>query len=124
MNRLCLTLSLFLCFPVFADWQYISTENESNNEFYLDFETLRKDGSLRRIWQVVNLATNEHGWLSIRSIMEFDCKNETVQGLARMAFSEKFANGKVLHKSDDRGTKSYIPPNSVASTQLREVCKR
>ncbi len=124
MKRVFLTMALFLCIPVFADWHYIATENESNNEFFLDFETLRKDGNLRRIWQVVNLGTSEYGWLSIRSMMEFDCKNETVQGLSRMAFSDKLANGKVLHKSDDRGTKSYIPPNSVASTQLREVCKR
>lgn len=124
MNRLCLTLLFFLCFPVFADWKYIATEEDSNKEFFLDFESLRKDGNLRRIWQIANFESSENGWLSIRSMMEFDCKNETVQGLARMAFSEKFAKGKVLFKSDDRGIKNYIPPDSIASIQLREVCKK
>lgn len=125
MKKLFLTITLFMCLPVLADWKYIGTEDASESEFFLDFETLRKDGNLRRIWQVVNLKSDDpNGRRSIRSRLEFDCKNETVQSLARMAFSDKLAGGNVIHKSDDLGPKTYIPPKSILSLQLQEVCKR
>jgi hypothetical protein len=125
MKKVIFTFALFICVPVFADWKYIASENNSGNEFFLDFETLRKEGNLRRIWQVIHFKPDhQNGWVSMQSRMEFDCKNETVQSLTRMAFSDKFAAGKMLFKSDEIGTKSHIPPNSVALSQLEEVCKR
>ncbi len=125
MKKLFLTIALFMCLPVMADWKYIATEFESESEFFLDFETLRKDGNIRRIWQVVNLKPGDKsGWVSIRSRMEFDCKNETSQGFTAMAFSEKFAGGKDLFQSSKPTTKSDVAPNTVGWIVLQEVCKR
>jgi hypothetical protein len=125
MKKLFLTIALFLCLPVMADWKYITTESESESDFFLDFETLRKDGNVRRIWQLVNVKPgHKSGWGSIRSRVEFDCKNETSQGFSTMAFSEKFTGGKILFQSNTPLTKADIAPNTVASILLKEVCKK
>ena len=125
MKKLFLTIALFLCFPVMADWKYIATEEETESEFFLDFETLRTDGNVRRIWQLVNLKSGDkNGWGSIRSRMEFDCKNDTTQGHSVIAFSEKFVGGKVIFQANKSTTKSDVAPNTVGWTVLKEVCKR
>ena len=125
MKQFFLSIALVISFPVLADWKYIATENESESEFFLDFETLRKDGNLRRIWQLVNLkADDKYGSGSMRSRMEFDCKNETIQGLSLIVFADKFANGKVIRQFDTATSKSDVAPNTVGWTMLKEVCKR
>jgi hypothetical protein len=125
MKKLFLTIALFLCLPVMADWKYIATESESESDFFLDFETLRKDGNVRRIWQLVNLKSGDKtGWGSIRSRMEFDCKNETSQGSSTTSFSGKFADGKVIFQSNTPLAKFDLAPNTVGWILLKEVCKK
>lgn len=125
MKKVLLTSLLLLCFPVLAEWKFIGVEEDSRNQFFLDFETLRKEGNLRWVWQVVNIKSeNQYGWVSIRAKMEYDCKNETSKTISATAFSQEFARGKDLHQSNEMEAKTYIAPNTVASTLLKEVCKR
>ena len=72
-------LALLMLFapPAWAGWTFV-TQDVNENSFFLDFETLRKDGNLRKVWQKVELAkANKFEWVSTRQRNEFDCKNET-----------------------------------------------
>jgi len=119
-----LALLMLFASPAWAGWEYVDTEIESRNQYFLDFETLRKDGNTRKIWQLINLPkADEFGWHSLRVRVEFDCKNEARQTLSFTAFSEQFANGKVIFQNNTASAKTDIAPETVASTLIQKVCK-
>ena len=115
---------MMIASPVWAGWEYVDTEIESRRQYFLDFETLRKDGNIRKIWQLINFPkADEYGALSTRGRVEFDCKNETGQTLSFTVFSEQFANGKVLLQNNTASSKRDIAPETVSWTLLQKVCK-
>ncbi len=120
-----LTLVVMMISPAWAEWTYV-TSSESGGDRFIDVETIRKEGNLRRVWQLINFEKpNQYGWNSQRGRIEIDCKNETVQVLSSVAFAEKFASGKSLfetRKLDHEGP-SDIPPDSVMWSIKEKVCK-
>jgi hypothetical protein len=118
-----LTLVMLIASPAWA-WEYVDTEIESRNQYFLNLETLRTDGNIKRTWQLINLAkADEYGWRSLRVRVEFDCKNETRQTLSYTAFSESFADGKVLFQNNTASAKTDIAPETVGWSLLQKVCK-
>jgi hypothetical protein len=110
-----------------AGWTFVTNSDETSQyQYFLDFETLRIEGNERRIWQLVNhSSTNKYGWSSMRSRNLYECKNDTVQILTMQTFAEPFANGKEVGiESRSPGSKSDVPPNTVGWKILKEVCKR
>lgn len=125
--RYLLTLLFLLSPSAWGGWTFVTNSNESPpSKYFLDFETLRKEGNERRIWQLINMQPNDkYGWGSMRSRNLYDCKNETVQILTRKIFSEPFAEGKELMIGGDTPSpKSDVAPDTVGWTMLKEVCKR
>jgi hypothetical protein len=122
-----LVLLMFVNLPAWAGWTFVTTGIDDSFEvqYFLDYETLRKDGNLRRIWRLVNYPPNDkEGWGSVRSRLEFDCKNETVKPLSDTVFSEKFSRGKIIFAQDKESPKQDIAPDTATSTLFKEVCKR
>jgi len=125
MRYLALIAMLFWCAPVLAGWTYV-TSTASGDDRFIDVETVRKEGNLRRVWQVINFEKpNQYGWSSQRGRIEIDCKNETVQVLSSMSFAEKFAGGKTLFEmpKSDSGGPIDIAPDSVMWAVMEKVCK-
>lgn len=119
-----LTLAMLITSPAWAGWSFV-TSSEEDAEVLVDFETLRKEGNLRRIWQLYNLSPNDkNGWGSVRSRVEFDCKNETLKTLSYSVYSKQFASGSVIHRRDEEQPKRDIAPETISWTVLKEVCKR
>lgn len=119
-----LVLAMLITSPAWAGWSFV-TSSEEDAEVLVDFDTLRKEGNLRRIWQLFNLAPNDkYGWGSVRSRVEFDCKNETLKTLSYSVYSNKFASGSVIHRRDDEQPKRDIAPETISWTVLKEVCKK
>ena len=122
-----LTLVMLFASPAWAGWTFVTNSDEkSQYQYFLDFETLRKEGNERRIWQLVNhSSTNKYGWSSMRSRNLYDCKNDTVQILTMQTFTEPFASGKEVGiESRSPGSKSDVAPDTAGWTILKEVCKR
>ena len=123
--KLCL-LALVMLFasPAWAGWVYLS-KDVKGNVFYLDFETLRKDGNLRRIWQMVELADGDKlKWVSTRYRNEYDCKNETRRMLSFASFSQKNLSGETLFENTKPTDAEDIAPGSIDWTTLKLVCSK
>ena len=113
--------------PAWAGWTLVATSSETpSDKYFLDFETLRKEGNERRIWKLINLSPNDkYGWGSMRSRNLYDCKNDTVQILSQRIFAESFAEGKeVMPAVDSPSQKRDIAPDTIGWIVLKEVCKR
>jgi len=127
IKELTLIFALLGCSPVWAGWTLVAISNGiPPDKYFLDFETLRKEGNEIRIWQLINLPPNDkYGWGSIRSRNLYDCKNDTVQVLSQRIFTESFAEGKeVTTVLNSPSPKSDVAPDTIGWIVLKEVCKR
>jgi hypothetical protein len=126
MKKLLLTLltSLVLSGAAWAEWVLI-IENVSIYR-YIDPATIRKEGSLRRVWEIQNFKRpNKIGELSYRVRAEYDCKQERDRLLSFSTHSEYMASGATLYSSPEGpGTWNDIPPGSIAETVLKIVCAK
>jgi hypothetical protein len=118
---------ILIASPAWAGWTLVAISNGAPpDKYFLDFETVRKEGNEIRIWQLINLPPNDkYGWGSIRSRNLYDCKNDTVQVLSKRIFAESFAEGKeVTTALNSPSPKSDIAPDTIGWIVLKEVCKR
>ena len=126
MKKLLLTLLASLLFTgaAWAKWEKVS-ENDYG-DFYIDPETIRKDGSLVRVWEIQNLIQRDKdGELSVRMRVEYDCKQERYRNLSFSTHSEAMASGRILMNSGG-GNFPWrdTPPGSPSETNLKIVCAK
>ncbi|OIR17698.1 hypothetical protein GALL_19200 [mine drainage metagenome] len=93
-----LLLLLMMSNHAIAGWTQIS-ENE-NNIAYADASTIIKTGSKVKMWDVLNLknTTNEN-YASLKSLQEYDCKENKSRILSYSTYSEKMGSGNVVKSS-------------------------
>lgn len=125
-NRKALLLSLLLLATgsAWAGWEKVASTDEAT--MYVDRATLRKDGNLRRMWEVQDLKQRDKdGEMSRRTRYEYDCKGERYRILALSTHSKPMAGGKTLLSlgENPRGW-GDIPPGTTAEYELKIACAR
>ncbi len=108
--------------PAWAEWVMVDKNDEAT--FYIDPATIRKDGNLRRVWELQNLKQHDNGVISWRALKEYDCKEERSRTLTASIHSEPMAGGKVLHMNDAASPWSYIAPGTFSAIYLKHACAK
>ncbi len=94
---------------------------------YIDPTTVRKNGSMRLVWGLTNLAVRDKdGELSLRSRYEYDCIKERWRTISFSTHSGPDASGVVLMNSSLNDTFPWrdVPPGTVSSAKFEYVCAR
>ena len=122
-----LAFVMLIASPAMADWS-LTTISNNGDRYYIDLETIRKSGSLIRVWELNNFAeprefANIQGVSSTRYRAEYDCKNERLRFLTLSAHAELDAKGKVLGQDSKEGNWVEIPPNTTGRENLKVICK-
>lgn len=121
-----MTLALVLAVissGAWADWLRMG-ENEEDVVFYVDPATIRRNGSLRRVWIIHDLkARDKNGAMSIRLFSEYDCKEERVRILTVTAHAGPMASGSIL-ASAGNGDWEYSAPGTGNAYVLKYLCAR
>ena len=93
---------------------------------YIDRETIRKDGQLRRVWILHDdIKTDQYGAKSRRLRHEYDCKNERYRFLSYSSHSERWAQGNtLLFRTPENDPWTDSPPNTPVEDILKFVCAR
>lgn len=119
------TLLLALLLVTSSAWAgWVQVTQTDSSDFYIDPETIRRDGNLVRVWQIAELKQRDKdGELSRRSRMEYDCKQERRRSLSLSTHSEPMAGGKTLESFTPDGSWREIPPDSAGSDILKIVCR-
>lgn len=126
MKSLLLACLMLVTCPVWAEWKLMSTDEEGNR-MYIDPTTIRKNGNMRLVWGLTNLAVRDKdGELSRRWRVEYDCIKERFRYISISAHSRPDASGVVLlnSTSDDTFPWSDVPPRTRVSAVLKYVCDR
>lgn len=107
---------------VAAEWVKIGETTEAI--LFHDPHSIRKEGALRRVWQIQDLKEEilGAGIRSMRTQMEYDCNGERLRVLYAEAFAGQMAQGTPLDRPyRDRGW-IPIPPDTLALASFKVVC--
>lgn len=120
------TLLLALLLATSSAWAgWVLAAQSDDNDFYIDPETIRKDGNLVRVWEIQDLKQRDKVGVSSRRLrVEYDCKQERRRILSSSEHSEPMAGGKILLISTESSNWRDIPPGSVVSVKLKLVCRK
>ena len=123
MKKLLLALALLVTGPAWADWVLFSETDTST--FYYDPATIRKDGHIRRVWELNDLRKrHKDGEMSRRYRVEYDCKQERMKFLGLTEHSEPMASGTVLKTLGEDKVWREVPPGTVLETMFQIVCAK
>lgn len=121
-----LSLLMLIASTAWAGWEHV-VQDEDGARFLIDYQTLRKDGSKVKFWQLVNypkpVTLGEVKYLSTRSRQEYDCKQEQKRVLTVTAFDNWNADGQAVVKEEETGNWREIPPETVVWAIMKKVCK-
>lgn len=116
-----LLLSLFVTGSAWAEW--IKIDSMEVSILYIDPATIRKEGSLRKVWTLFNLKQRAtDGTMSIRSRQEFDCKDEKYRFLTMTKYTGPMTEGKMISNGENPSDWFEIPPDTSAESFLKIVC--
>jgi hypothetical protein len=123
VKTLLLVLTLLVTGSAWAEWVMYSTT--ATDTFYYDPATIRKDGNIRRVWQLENWGKRGTGGeISRRYRTEYDCKQERYKLLGFSIHSEPMAGGTVLLTGGEDYRWEAIAPDTVAAIALNIVCAK
>ena len=117
---------LFVCLLVatssaLAEWIKLSSNDDAN--VYIDPTTLRKDGNLRKVWQLNDeIKAGRDGTMSSRILWEYDCIGERVRMISATGHSGPMATGKKLYTVYKTSDWRDIAPETMGQNGLKVVC--
>jgi len=123
VNRKALLLPLLLLATgsAWAGWEKVSTTAEDTA--YVDRATIRKDGNLRKVWEITDLKQRDTtGAMSVRARFEYDCKDERYMLLTLSTHTEPMAGGTTIVSGKGSEKWQEIPPGTAAEHMLKIVC--
>jgi hypothetical protein len=92
-----------------AEWEEIGTSLKGESTFYAARSTIQRSGNLAKMWEMIDnkAATMIDGKpvLSIRNLMEYDCKGSRRRMLAATAYAGHLGKGTVI------GSENFPPPH-------------
>ena len=107
-----------------ADW--VRFDADEGRVIYIDPATILKNDNLRRVSQMQDLkAPTPKGERSMRSLVEFDCKNLRWRALSLFIYSGPKLTGSVIFgETPTPGEWSGVSPGTLAETMLGHVCSQ
>ena len=122
-------LVLLVSTVVYADWVKVDSAADTGANKFIDTKAIRQTGpmnTMRRVWELSNLAKRTSSQvLSIKSHVEYDCKDRRIRIIEVAFFSEHWAQGERLPAagSDAKsGDWSDISNGSLGESIFKRVC--
>ena len=123
MKKLFLVCLMMLAGSAWAEWVMYADSDSATS--YYDPATIRKDGNMRRVWELQDLRTRSNsGVMSRRMRREYDCKQEHFRYLALSSHSESMAGGEVLVTLSEDKNWEGIAPGTVGEAIFKIVCAK
>ena len=121
MKKLCLVGLMMLAGSAWAEW-VVYQKSEKVTQYY-EPDTILKDGNMRQVWQLQNLARSlQNGATSFRMLREYDCNKARWRSLAIYTHTEPMAGGAVLETAGEDSNWNGIRPDTIAEVLLDLVC--
>jgi len=125
MKKLFLIFALLFTTPSYAEWTKI-TENVDGNQFYVDFDRIRKHDGYIYFWWLTDYLKPKLGDLSGSAYIQGDCKLLRYEYLSFSFYKQPMGRGAadVQEPVKEQQGWKYSSPKSPAEYVLKEVCSR
>jgi len=110
--------------PAKAEWVMVDAESAQGETHYFDPETTKKNGHLRKVWVLSSYGEKlTGGYRSVKSLYEFDCKEDRTRSYTMLLYTDEMATGDVIGAQHDKLKEwSIYPPGSIFSHIADAVC--
>lgn len=123
-NALLLTIAITAAAPAWAEWTLFGT-TDNGNKWYLDHSTIRVNGQIRRVWTLIDHAKpDKDGDSSARGLYEIDCQEGRSRVLQSAWYKGQMGGGDSGYSSNQPSQWSYAPPETIADSMVKVVCRR
>jgi hypothetical protein len=114
--------------PVCAEWVLVSGDDEAGLKVYVDPATLRRNGSLAKMWQLYDYKTVQtvagDSLLSMKRFNEYDCIEERTRMLGYTWFSGNMGNGNVVYSTTEQLPWELVVPRTINRTLWKVACDK
>ena len=110
-----------------AKWVRVSAD--ATHVAYADPATIRKAGSMARMWSVFDyyqagpVLDNGKSYLSTRAQFEYDCSADRMRPLAVSFHSRNMASGEIVHSTFAPGDWGPVPPGTMNQALWKTACR-
>jgi len=107
-----------------AEWTKVGASDDIT--FYIDYQSIRQDGNLRQVSQILDLKRwEEYAAMSSLVRLEFDCKTERQRVLSVTLHAGVMIRGEVIRRlGKDPAGWTAIPPGTAGASTLKLVCAK
>lgn len=101
---------------------WVSIGESASTSYYLDADTVRSEGTVRRVWRLFDLKEERDGVRSGKALIEIDCRRGTYRYLKTMYYSEPMGTGKYVGGRGEH-SREHIAPGTMISQLATRVCE-
>jgi hypothetical protein len=121
-----LVLVMLTASPAWADWKFVTGNESKGTEFFIETDGIRREGNFVRVWELTNYLTprvlNKIEFLSMRSRVEYDCKQDRSKTHSISIFANLYARDLIQTESLTQSWED-VPPRTIQWDLLQSVCK-
>ena len=124
-NFLCLCLAL-VSHTACAQWQMLGRNEDLR--LFIDTASAQRQGDIATVWQMIDYTSAQ--WLgadvvmSVRHLVEYNCKSRHVRTIGALAFSEQMGVGRqVFSERTPQAEWAEIPPASTGESLWKLACR-
>jgi len=128
MRKLTLLLLLMISTNVSAEWTRVTSVNNGEITFYVDYDTIKKKGHKVQMWKLLDYKTVQVGsdvvrYLSMFSRDEDDCEEKTTRTLDLYSYSGNMKSGDIVSSySNIKMEAESIIPVSIDEVFFKIAC--
>jgi hypothetical protein len=123
LKALLFLITVFTSSNSLAQWEVYGDSPEAF--LYIDYSTVRKDGNLRKVWELQDRKQrHKDGELSLRIRVEYDCKEERYRYLSATSHSSQMAQGNLVNTQTGPSNWIDIAPRTVTEDKLKKLCSK
>jgi surface-adhesin protein E len=123
---LMITLLVLSSGPVYAAWMLTSGNDEAGLKVYIDPDSIRRNGDLAKMWQLLDYKTVQtvagDSLLSMKRFSEYDCATKRTRMLGYTWFSGNMGGGKVVFSAPEVQQWEPVVPRSINQTLWKAAC--
>ena len=119
---LALTIVLISASPAWAEKWVDVSEDVNGNEYFLDYDSIRKAGGFVYYWQIINYLEPIRGTLSTKTYNKLNCDSQGTMTLTAEGYTSHMGKGKLNFSVSPEPKWKYMPSNSSGESIIKYAC--